>query len=131
MQTHQAHAKINLALAVGPPQGPPQGPRGYHPIASIFVCVSLAGEVHIEPAAHSKGTFRTSWANDAPLPTPIDWPIEQDLGYRAWRALEAHIGRALPVHIDVRKRVPVGGGLGGGPTGGEREVDDAGASGIE
>lgn len=114
MQTHQAHAKINLALAVGPPQGPPQGPRGYHPIASIFVCVSLAGEVHIEPAAHSKGTFRTTWADDAPLPTPIEWPIEQDLGYRAWRALEAHTGRALPVHIDVRKRVPVGGGLGGG-----------------
>lgn len=111
MLTWRAYAKINLALAVGPPAPP----RAYHPIASWFACVSLHDEVAVERLENGRpSAWRVEWAADAPRPTPIDWPIERDLAVRAHRALEAASGRALPVRAVVRKRVPVGAGMGGG-----------------
>jgi 4-diphosphocytidyl-2-C-methyl-D-erythritol kinase len=108
--TVPAPAKINLALAVGPPAPP----RGYHPIASIFAPITLAGRVCVAPAAAP--SFSTGWADDVPamLRTSLDWPCQKDLVVRAWRAIEAHVGRALPLAITVFKGVPVGAGLGGG-----------------
>ena len=108
----KAHAKVNLALAVGPAEPP----RGYHPIASLFACVEFGGEVWIEREAAAEGasTFSTEWAEDAPVKSAIDWPVEKDLGFRALRALEQRAGRGLDVRVRVSKRVPVGGGLGGG-----------------
>lgn len=108
----KAHAKVNLALAVGPAEPP----RGYHPIASLFACVEFGGEVWIERGgdAREASTFSTAWAADAPVKSAIDWPVEKDLGFRALRALEARVGRGLGVRVRVSKRVPVGGGLGGG-----------------
>jgi 4-diphosphocytidyl-2-C-methyl-D-erythritol kinase len=106
-----AHAKLNLALAVGPPQPP----RGYHPICSWFVPVELHDTVTIapvEPGAPSRHVI--DWAPDAPRPSPIDWPVEKDLAVRAHRLLEAEAGRTLAVEMRVSKRIPVGGGLGGG-----------------
>lgn len=111
MLTWRAYAKVNLALAVGPPAPP----RGFHPIASWFACIELHDDVEL--AAHPEGRpseWRIEWAADAVRPTPIDWPIEKDLAVRAHRALESAAGRALPVRGVVRKRVPVGAGLGGG-----------------
>lgn len=105
-----AHAKLNLALSVGPPEPP----RGYHPIASWFAAVDLADTVRLERAEAEGSAFSVDWAADAPAPSPIDWPIEKDLGFRAHRALEAHVGRALPARVTIQKRIPVGGGLGGG-----------------
>lgn len=108
----KAHAKVNLALAVGPAEGP----RGYHPIASLFACVEFGGEVLIERGGEAEGasSFSTRWADDAPVKSAIDWPVEKDLGFRALRALEARVGRGLGVRVRVIKWVPVGGGLGGG-----------------
>lgn len=106
-----AHAKINLALAVGPPEPP----RNFHPIASWFVPIALHDDIRItilKPGSLSSAHVR--WAADAPKPSPIDWPIEKDLAVRAHRALEAHIGRPLPIELSINKRIPVGGGLGGG-----------------
>ena len=37
-----------------------------------------------------------------------------DLGVRAHKLLEGAAGRSLPVKLDIVKRIPVGGGLGGG-----------------
>lgn len=54
------------------------------------------------------------WAPDAPQPSPIDWPLEKDLAVRAHRLLEQHTGRPLPISLILSKRIPVGGGLGGG-----------------
>jgi 4-diphosphocytidyl-2-C-methyl-D-erythritol kinase len=107
----QAHAKVNLALAVGPPEPP----RGYHRIASWFVPVDLHDDVRIEAlGAGVPSRYEIRWAADAPRPTPIDWPPEKDLAVRAHRLLERYAGRALPVAMTVEKRTPVGGGLGGG-----------------
>lgn len=112
--TLRAHAKVNLALAVGAPE-PADSPKpGYHRIASWFACVGLHDDVTIEPRPSGPSAYTIEWAEDAPRPTPIDWPVDQDLGVRAHRALERVTGQALPVGLRVRKRIPVGGGLGGG-----------------
>ena len=109
--TRRAPAKVNLALSVGAPVV--GGPRaGWHPIASWMSCLELSDVVTVTPRATTK--HRVVWTPDAPKPTPIDWPIERDLAVRAHRALEAKVGQELPCSIVVEKRIPVGGGLGGG-----------------
>jgi 4-diphosphocytidyl-2-C-methyl-D-erythritol kinase len=104
------HAKVNLALAVGPPDG-----RGFHPISSWVVAVDLADELLIERLPEGMiASFNVQWATDAPRQSPIDWPIQKDLTVRAHRLLEQHAERPLPVKATLTKRIPVGGGLGGG-----------------
>jgi 4-diphosphocytidyl-2-C-methyl-D-erythritol kinase len=109
--TLRAWAKLNLALSVGPPAPP----KGYHPIASWFAPIDLHDDISItrldagQPSRHE-----ISWAPDAPRPTPIDWPPEKDLAARAHRLLERESQRPLPIAMSLHKRVPVGGGLGGG-----------------
>lgn len=110
-----APAKVNLCLSVASPE--PQGsPKaGWHRIASWFACVSLFDTVRLRAASPGdEGSFRVSWAHDAPRPTPIDWPAEKDLALRARLLLERVTGRALPTHVEVTKRIPVAAGLGGG-----------------
>lgn len=110
-----AHAKLNLMLSVGAPVAPGQPKAGYHPIHSWFACVDLHDDVEVTPLAPGAASEHVvAWAEDAPRQTPIDWPLEKDLAVRAHRALEAQVGRVLPAKIVVRKRIPVGGGLGGG-----------------
>jgi len=104
--SRQAHAKLNLALSVGSP-GPP---KGYHPIASWMVLLELADTVELLPLEPGL-SHEIVWAPEAPKPSPIDWPVEQDL---AVRALGLVADRLPPVRVRVSKRVPVGGGLGGG-----------------
>ena len=112
--TVHAPAKINLALAVGPPEA--DGPkRGFHPITSWFVTTTLCDTLTLRRRAPGDAsTHMITWAADAPKPSPIDWPIERDLAVRAHRLLETHVGHALPLHMTLGKRIPVGGGLGGG-----------------
>lgn len=107
----RAPAKINLALAVAPPRAG----DGLHPICSWFAPISLQDELSIKrlplgvPSHHG-----IRWADDAPRPTTIDWPVEKDLAVRAHRVLECECSRELPISLDLIKRIPVGGGLGGG-----------------
>ena len=113
-----APAKVNLALSVGDAEPAERdgarNPRaGWHPIASWMVCVDLMDRVRVTPGSEGS-THRIAWAEDAPRPTPIDWPVEKDLAVRAHRALERRVGRTLPCAVAVEKRIPVGGGLGGG-----------------
>lgn len=106
-----APAKLNLCLAVGPPRAS----DGYHPICSWFAPVSLCDSVRVERAASPESArFYVEWASDAPRPSPIDWPAEKDLAFRAHRLLEQLVARPLPASITITKRIPVGGGLGGG-----------------
>lgn len=111
-----APAKVNLALSVGDAEpamidGAPNPRAGWHRLASWMVCLDLADAVRVTPGPTS---HRVLWAPDAPRPSPIDWPIEKDLAVRAHRALERELGRELQCGLVVEKRIPVGGGLGGG-----------------
>ncbi|MGQ0629131.1 MAG: 4-(cytidine 5'-diphospho)-2-C-methyl-D-erythritol kinase [Phycisphaerales bacterium] len=108
--TLSAPGKVNLALAVGPPDE-----RGFHPIASWVVPIDLCDDLHIERLPEgTPSRFSIIWAEDAPRETPIDWPTEKDLAVKAHALLEQHAGKPLPTALTLRKRIPVGGGLGGG-----------------
>jgi len=114
--TVRAYAKLNLALAVGPPRDAPGDAHdGYHPICSYMHAIDLCDEVRIErldPGEPSR--FDIAWLHADDRTTPVEWQIGRDLVYRAHRGLESHLGQALPCAITVRKSIPAGGGLGGG-----------------
>jgi len=106
----RAPAKLNLALSVGPP-----GADRMHPIASWMVTTDFADELHLRRLDDGRDSlYAILWAPDAPRTSDIDWPIQKDLAVRAHLALEQHLGRRLPVRMKLEKRIPVGGGLGGG-----------------
>ena len=103
-------AKLNLALSVGAP-----GADRMHPIASWMVTTDFADDLHLRRLDEGRDSlYAVVWAPDAPRTTLIDWPIEKDLAVRAHLALERHVGRRLPLRMKLEKRIPVGGGLGGG-----------------
>jgi 4-diphosphocytidyl-2-C-methyl-D-erythritol kinase len=105
-----APAKVNLALSVGAPDA-----TGMHPISSWMVTVDLCDELHVETlSAGSRSLYALLWHDRAPRKRDIDWSISRDLSVRAHQLLEAHVGQPLPVKMRLEKRIPVGGGLGGG-----------------
>lgn len=106
----QAYAKVNLSLTVHPPL-----PGGMHPITSQMVRIALCDDLEvIRLDDHALSRYAIVWHNDAPRHTEIDWPVTTDLAVRAHRLLEVKAGHPLPVQMKLEKRIPVGGGLGGG-----------------
>lgn len=105
-----APSKVNLALSVGAPD-----PRGMHPIASWMVTTRFGDDLllrRLQPGTPSR--YAIEWHDDAHRRTEIDWKVSKDLAVRAHRALEERLARELPVQLRLQKRIPVGGGLGGG-----------------
>lgn len=89
----RAYAKINWALRV-------TGKRadGYHDIETLFQTISLYDTLTIEPA--SRLSLRCS---DPSIPAD-----DRNLVIRAAKAI------GITAQIDLEKRIPAGGGLGGG-----------------
>jgi 4-diphosphocytidyl-2-C-methyl-D-erythritol kinase len=95
-----APAKLNLFLHI-------VGRRadGYHELQTCFQFVDLCDEITIEARA------------DGRIRRVIDMPgvaEDADLCVRAARALQTAAGCPLGADISVLKRIPMGGGLGGG-----------------
>ena len=88
-QEHSVAFDYAARLATYTKTQPPQPPRGYHPIHSWFVPIELHDTVTITPLATDQPSRHVvEWADDAPRPSPIDWPLEKDLAVRAHRLLE-------------------------------------------
>ena len=98
--TVAAPAKVNLFLHVTG-----RRPDGYHTLESVFVAVDYGDTLTL--ALRDDGAVRRS-AGHAAIP-PAD-----DLAVRAACALKAATGTPLGVDLAVDKRIPLGGGLGGG-----------------
>lgn len=100
MNRYPAPAKLNLFLhVVG------RRPDGYHLLQTLFRLLDYGDSLGIAP--RRDGAIRL--AN--PLPGV---PEESDLCYRAARLLREHTGCRLGADIALDKRLPMGGGLGGG-----------------
>lgn len=105
-----APAKLNLCLHVTG-----QRPDGYHALQTIFQLIDLCDELSFEVAPRGVIERRDDGLAKSGALAAI--PSDKDLCVRAARALEAVAGdRGVPsgVCIRVRKRIPMGGGLGGG-----------------
>jgi len=95
-----APAKLNLFLhIVG------RRPNGYHELQTVFQLIDLCDTVSI--AVREDGLI------ERPVGPP-DVAPEDDLVVRAARALQAQTGSRLGATLRVLKRIPQGGGLGGG-----------------
>lgn len=100
-----APAKLNLFLHVTG-----RRPDGYHLLQSVFQLIDFGDTLHFE-LRDDDVICRTTALEGVPQ--------ESDLIIRAARLLQAHAaqasGKALPgVDIAIDKRLPMGGGLGGG-----------------
>lgn len=110
--TVRAPAKVNLALSVGPPEPRGTPDAGMHPIASWMAAIDLHDDVTLTRADETTLTRR--WAEDTPAGAPLGWLASDDLAVRALWLLGESAGRELKAEIALTKRIPVGGGLGGG-----------------
>lgn len=105
------HAKINLALAVG--QAEPSS--GLHPICSWMHAIELADQIKIHRLPEGQeSSYAIGWAQRTGNDKPVEWSIQDDLAACAHKAIQSHLGRILPVEVQVSKSIPAGGGLGGG-----------------
>jgi len=101
--TATAPGKINVCLRVGPVRD-----DGYHDVATIFQAVSLVEEV----TASESESFSVSFTG--PIDTSALSVDESNLVLRAARAVAAESGYTGGADIQVIKRVPIAGGMGGG-----------------
>jgi len=101
----RAPGKINVALGVGAVMA-----DGYHELATAFQAVSLYEDVHAE---HSDG-FTIAVHGTGPIDVSQVPQDDSNLAVRAARMLARSTGYRGGVHLDIRKGVPVAGGMGGG-----------------
>ncbi len=100
MQHWPAPAKLNLFLHV---LG--RRPDGYHLLQTCFQFVDLCDDVGLRVRADGRIERQAG---------PEGVPAAADLTVRAATALQMAAGCPLGVDIQVTKRIPIGGGLGGG-----------------
>lgn len=100
-----AQAKINLFLRVLAREA-----SGYHQIETLFCRLELGDDVVVRTNVRGRSLDCTGDA----VPAAGLGPVEDNLAWRAVAAYSAVIGWPNEWAIEIRKRIPVGGGLGGG-----------------
>ena len=95
-----APAKLNLFLHI-------IGRRtdGYHQLQTVFQFLDYSDEIHLELRPDQE-IQRIEGGEDI--------PVETDLCMRAAQLLQHETGTTLGVNISLKKKLPIGGGLGGG-----------------
>ena len=102
----EAPAKINLSLEV-------LGKRadGYHELRSVVMPVALCDRVELTLGGRAIEVAVTA---DAGVDLSRLGPPDANLAYRAARLMQLHHGAPAGLSIKIHKRIPIGGGLGGG-----------------
>ncbi|GBU28907.1 4-diphosphocytidyl-2-C-methyl-D-erythritol kinase [Treponema sp. R8-4-B8] len=98
-----APAKVNLHLAVKN-----RRPDGFHDIDSVFLAVNFGDTLYFE-AIEGKNTVEIDMKG---LNSPL--PPEKNIIFKAISLFREKTGFSQGVKITVEKRIPMGGGLGGG-----------------
>ncbi len=99
-----AFAKINLRLDILGKR-----PDGYHELRTIFQTIGLHDELILR-TSRRPGISLTIHGND----TLSREPVRKNLVYKAVDTLRRKLKIRSGVEIELRKRIPAGGGLGGG-----------------
>lgn len=95
----EAQAKLNLRLCVLARES-----SGYHQLESLFIRIDLADSVRVATDTKTRSLECAGLA----------LPAEQNLAYRAAVAFLDATRWDTGFHIAIEKRIPAGGGLGGG-----------------
>ncbi len=104
--TVRAPAKINVYLGVGTVR-----PDGFHPLETVYQAVSLYDDVTVTAAEE----WSVAAVADGPHVDLASVPDdESNIVIRAGKALCAHHGLDRAAAIEVRKSIPVAGGMAGG-----------------
>jgi len=78
---------------------------GYHELQTLFQLLDWGDTMNIETLPEPALTLRCE---------QLDIPTQQNLAWRAARLLQTYCGVRSGAHISIEKRIPDGGGLGGG-----------------
>lgn len=95
-----AHAKINLVLRILAREE-----SGFHTLETVFARVALGDTVTVRPTTSGRSLECTGAETG---------PSERNLAFRAALAFAEATGWPAGFTIEIDKRIPVGGGLGGG-----------------
>ncbi len=95
----EAQAKLNLRLCVLAREA-----SGYHQLESLFIRIDLVDSVRVSTDTSTRSLICAG----------LDLPQEQNLAYRAAVAFLEATRWDTGFHITIEKRIPAGGGLGGG-----------------
>lgn len=95
-----APAKLNLFLHITG-----RRPDGYHELQTLFQLLDYGDELHFETT--TDGSIQVS-------PMLPNTPLEANLIWRAAKLLKDHCKSEFGANITLNKRLPMGGGIGGG-----------------
>lgn len=104
MNAYKAYAKINLRLRVLAREE-----SGYHSIETLFQRIELHDVVHV-----ARASDRSIHCHGPAMPTVGLGPDTENLAFRAAAEYMKASGLDDGFRIEIEKRIPVGGGLGGG-----------------
>ena len=99
-----AQAKINLRLRILAREA-----SGYHQLETLFLRIDLADTVRVRRTSGDRSLDVAGEFDPAML-----GPVEKNLAWRAAEAYFAARGARGGFAIELTKRIPIGGGLGGG-----------------
>lgn len=103
--TVRVPAKVNLQLSVGPREA-----DGYHNLVSVFQAVSIFDDVTITKS-HSGSGVTIAVTGDQTHGVPED---DSNLAVKAAKLIADKFDIDADVHIEVKKSIPVAGGMAGG-----------------
>lgn len=103
--TVRVPAKVNLQLSVGPREA-----NGYHNLVSVFQAVSIFDEVTLTKS-HPGSGVTISITGEQTHGVPED---DSNLAVKAAKLIGEKFDVDVDVHIEVKKSIPVAGGMAGG-----------------
>jgi len=109
--TIAAPAKLNLHLRVGDIR-----PDGFHDIESLFLALDFGDTILMEdiPGATGATEIRMDWRFPEVAGPPPNLPPEKNIVSKAVSLFRGRTGYDGGLVISIEKRIPLGGGLGGG-----------------
>jgi len=103
--TVRVPAKVNLQLSVGPREA-----NGYHNLVTVFQAVSIFDDVTIT-RSHPGSGVTIAVTGDQTHSVPED---DSNLAVKAAKLIGEKFDLDVDVHIEVKKSIPVAGGMAGG-----------------